>query len=92
MSLVALAWRYLWVRPLVAALNLALLAAINAAGVEIPFPQRDLHLRTVDGQVSEMLAQSRSGAAGGGVGTGVSAGGSAAGVFAISFERSACNR
>ena len=26
--------------------------ALNAAGIEIPFPQRDLHLRTIDDGVS----------------------------------------
>ena len=29
-------------------LNLAIHAALKAEGIEIPFPQRDLHLRSVD--------------------------------------------
>lgn len=33
----------------------AVYAALNDANVEIPFPQRDLHLRTVDGDAAEGL-------------------------------------
>jgi potassium efflux system protein len=30
--------------------------AFNDAGIEISFPQRDLHLRTVDGVASDAIA------------------------------------
>jgi len=36
-------------------LNLAIHAALKAAGIEIPFPQRDLHLRSVDPKVPDHL-------------------------------------
>jgi small-conductance mechanosensitive channel len=37
-------------------LNVAVNAALTAAGIEIPFPQRDLHLRSVDAGASRRLA------------------------------------
>lgn len=38
--------------------------AFAKEAIEIPFPQRDLHLRTVDGQAGEQLAATRGGAQG----------------------------
>ena len=37
-----------------------LYAALTEAGIEIPFPQQDLHLRTVSEQVLRSLARSPS--------------------------------
>ncbi|MGI9591779.1 MAG: mechanosensitive ion channel family protein, partial [Myxococcota bacterium] len=37
------------------ALRVAIYAKLNAAGIEIPFPQRDLHLRSVDGDAARTL-------------------------------------
>jgi small-conductance mechanosensitive channel len=37
------------------ALRVAICAKLNAAGIEIPFPQRDLHLRSVDGEAARTL-------------------------------------
>ena len=37
------------------ALRVAIYAQLNAAGIEIPFPQRDLHLRSVDGDAARTL-------------------------------------
>ena len=34
-------------------------AALNEAGIEIPFPQQDLHLRSVSEQAAAMLATQR---------------------------------
>jgi small-conductance mechanosensitive channel len=36
-------------------LRVAIYAKLDAAGIEIPFPQRDLHLRTVDGDAARTL-------------------------------------
>jgi small-conductance mechanosensitive channel len=36
-------------------LRVAIYAKLNAAGIEIPFPQRDLHLRSVDGGAARTL-------------------------------------
>jgi small-conductance mechanosensitive channel len=37
-------------------LSLALAQALHEAGIEIPFPQRDLNLKSVDKQIKELLA------------------------------------
>ena len=36
-------------------LRVTIYAKLNAAGIEIPFPQRDLHLRSVDGDAARTL-------------------------------------
>jgi potassium-dependent mechanosensitive channel len=38
-------------------LSLALAQALSEAGIEIPFPQRDLNLKSVDKQIKELLAR-----------------------------------
>jgi small-conductance mechanosensitive channel len=40
-------------------LNLAIWDALAEAGIEIPFPQRDLHLRSVAPEAGERLSPSR---------------------------------
>jgi len=40
-------------------LNVAAYAALRAAGIEIPFPQRDLHLRSVDQSVYGMIGKAK---------------------------------
>jgi potassium-dependent mechanosensitive channel len=37
-------------------LSIALLQALHEAGIEMPFPQRDLNLKSVDKQIKELLA------------------------------------
>jgi small-conductance mechanosensitive channel len=37
-------------------LRVGINAALDAAGIEIPFPQRDLHLRSVEKRTAEMLS------------------------------------
>ena len=37
-------------------LSIALLQALHAAGIEMPFPQRDLNLKSVDKQIQELLS------------------------------------
>jgi small-conductance mechanosensitive channel len=39
----------------------AIHAALNDAGIEIPFPQRDLHLRSVDPEAAQVLTQPAAG-------------------------------
>lgn len=62
-------------------LTLAVHDAIKAAGIEIPFPQTDLHLRTVDESAARRLAWRESRPSGGGSASGDSSGtaGSASG-------------
>jgi small-conductance mechanosensitive channel len=40
-------------------LRVRITAALEEAGIEIPFPQRDLHLRSVDGDAADMLSGRR---------------------------------
>jgi potassium-dependent mechanosensitive channel len=40
-------------------ITVAIAKAMEQAGIEIPFPQRDLHLRSIDAAVSERLADQR---------------------------------
>jgi small-conductance mechanosensitive channel len=38
-------------------LSIALVQALHEAGIEIPFPQRDLNLKSVDNQIKELFAR-----------------------------------
>ena len=42
------------------ALTLAVNAALIEAGIEVPFPQRDLHVRSADSGAGELVAEPRS--------------------------------
>ena len=46
-------------------LTLAVNAALVEAGIEIPFPQRDLHVRSADSSAGELVAEPRSQETGG---------------------------
>ena len=37
-------------------LSIALVQALHEAGIAIPFPQRDLNLKSLDKQIKELLA------------------------------------
>ena len=49
-----------WV-PIRSALVSSVYSALSAANIEIPFPQRDLHLRTVDAETIAAITPKKDG-------------------------------